>query len=73
MSLKRLYHSAGSLHRAFYAAFGSPSVGITWSVMSFLSSLFFLIYDEHNRPIIEPSPTRSPANSNANEQKSPHA
>jgi hypothetical protein len=49
MSLKRLYHSVSSAQAALYTAFGSPGLGITWAVMSFLGALLVLIYDQHNR------------------------
>ena len=53
MPLKRLYHSASCARAALYAAFGSPSLGITWSVVTFLSGLLYLIYDEHRRRNVE--------------------
>jgi len=34
---------------ALYSMFGSPSFGITWSIVTFLSGLVYLIYDEHKR------------------------
>jgi len=47
MPLKRLYQSVSCARAALYAAFGSPGFGITWSVVTFLSGLLYLIYDEH--------------------------
>jgi hypothetical protein len=38
---------------ALYATFGSPGFGITWSVVTFLSGLLYLIYDEHRRRNVE--------------------
>jgi hypothetical protein len=49
MPLKRFYQSLGCARAALYAAFGSPGLGITWSAVTFLSGLFYLIYDEHKR------------------------
>lgn len=49
MPLKRLYQSASCAKAALYSAFSSPSFGITWSVVTFLSGLVYLIYDEHKR------------------------
>lgn len=48
-----------SLHAAFYAAFGSPSLGITWSIVTFLSALLYLVYDKHNRRMIEAGPIKN--------------
>jgi hypothetical protein len=53
MPLKRLYHSASCARAALYAAFGSPGFGITWSVVTFLSGLLYLIYDEHRQRKVE--------------------
>jgi hypothetical protein len=49
MPLKRLYQSASCAKAALYSAFSSPSFGITWSVVTFLSGLVYLIYDDHKR------------------------
>jgi hypothetical protein len=49
MQLKRFYQSVSCVRAALYAAFGSPGFGITWSVVTFLSGLVYLIYDEHKR------------------------
>ena len=59
MPLKRLYRSVSCVHAALYTAFGSPGLGITWSVMTFLSALFYLIYDKHNRQTIEAAPKKA--------------
>lgn len=53
MQLKRLYQSLSCARAALYAAFGSPGFGITWSVVTFLSGLLYLIYDEHRRRNVE--------------------
>jgi hypothetical protein len=53
MPLKRLYQSVSCARAALYAAFGSPGFGITWSVVTFLSGLLYLIYDEHRRRNVE--------------------
>ncbi|HEU4344220.1 MAG TPA: hypothetical protein VFU31_21900 [Candidatus Binatia bacterium] len=49
MAFKRLYHSVMCARAALYSAFGSPSFGITWSLVTFLSGLLYLIYDDHKR------------------------
>jgi len=53
MLLKRLSQSVSCARAALYAAFGSPGFGITWSVVTFLSGLLYLIYDEHKRRNVE--------------------
>jgi hypothetical protein len=53
MPLKRLYQSVSGARAALYAAFGSPGFGITWSVVTFLSGLLYLIYAEHKRRNVE--------------------
>jgi hypothetical protein len=53
MPLKRLYQSVSCARAALYAAFGSPGFGITWSVVTFLSGLLYLIYDEYRRQNVE--------------------
>jgi len=53
MLLKRLSQSVSCARAALYAAFGSPGFGITWSVVTFLSGLLYLIYDEHRRRNVE--------------------
>jgi hypothetical protein len=53
MPLKRLYQSVNCARAALYAAFGSPGFGITWSVVTFLSGLLYLIYDERKRRNVE--------------------
>jgi hypothetical protein len=57
MPLKKLYHSVSCARAALYTAFGSPSCGITWSVVTFLAALLYLIYDEHKRQIVETAAT----------------
>lgn len=49
MPLKRLYRSVSCARDALYAGFSSPSFGITWSIVTFLSGLAYLIYDDHKR------------------------
>ena len=56
MPLKRLYRSVGCARDALYATFGSPSFGITWCILTFLSGLFYLIYDDHKRRKNEAGP-----------------
>jgi hypothetical protein len=46
MPFKRLYRSARA---AFYAGFGTPTFGITWSIVTFLSGLIYVIYDDRKR------------------------
>jgi hypothetical protein len=53
MRLKKLSQSVSCARAALYAAFGSPGFGITWSVVTFLSGLLYLIYDEHKRRNVE--------------------
>jgi hypothetical protein len=53
MLLKRLSQSVNCARAALYTAFGSPGFGITWSVVTFLSGLLYLIYDEHRRRNVE--------------------
>jgi|GEM_PF-2586410 hypothetical protein len=53
MLLKRLSQSVSCARAALYAAFGSPGFGITWSVVTFLSGMLYLIYDEHRRRNVE--------------------
>ena len=56
MALKRLYHSVSCARAAFYSAFGSPNLGVTWAVVTFLSGLFYLIYNQHRRQIVSAEP-----------------
>ncbi len=53
MPLKRLHQSVSCARAALYATFGSPGFGITWSVVTFLSGLLYLIYDEYRRRNVE--------------------
>lgn len=48
MLLKRLYQSVSSARAPLYSAFSSPGCGITLSVVTFLSGVLYLIYNEHN-------------------------
>jgi hypothetical protein len=49
MPLKRLYKSVSCARDALYTGFSSPSFGITWSILTFLSGLAYLIYNDHKR------------------------
>jgi hypothetical protein len=46
---KRLYHSVTHLRSVCYSAFGSPGLGITWSLVTLLTGLIYLFYDERKR------------------------
>ena len=46
---KRLYHSVMHVRSVCYSAFGSPGLGITWSLVTLLSGLIYLIYDQRKR------------------------
>ena len=49
MPLKRLCRSLSCARDALYAGFGTPSFGITWSIVTFLSGVAYLIYDDRKR------------------------
>jgi hypothetical protein len=49
MPFKRLYHSVMHVRSVCYSAFGTPGLGITWSLVTLLSGLLYLIYDERKR------------------------
>lgn len=49
MPFKRLYHSVTLVRSVCYSAFGSPGLGITWSLVTLLSGLIYFIYDERKR------------------------
>jgi hypothetical protein len=49
MAFKRLYHSVTRVRSVCYSAFGSPNLGITWSIVTLLSGLIYLIYNERKR------------------------
>jgi hypothetical protein len=49
MVLKSLYQLLSYTRAALYSAFSSPGCGITWAVVTFLSGVLYLIYDEHRR------------------------
>jgi hypothetical protein len=57
MSVKKLYHCVSGLRATFYSAFSSPSLGITWAIVTFLSGLLYLIYNERKRQIVEEAET----------------
>ena len=69
MPLKRLYQSVSCARAALYAAFGSPGFGITWSVVTFLSGLLYLIYDEHKRRNVEGGTKRMALNLKAHAKR----
>ena len=54
MPFKRLYHSVTHVRSVCYSAFGSPGLGITWSLVSLLSGLIYLIYDDRKRRNFQP-------------------
>ena len=54
ITFKRLYHSVTHARSVCYSAFGSPGLGITWSLVSLLSGLIYLIYDERKRRNFQP-------------------
>jgi len=49
MLLKNFYQSASYTRAALYSAFSSPGCGITWTIVTFLSGVLYLIYNEHKR------------------------
>ncbi len=49
MPIKRFYRSILHHRADLYLALSSPSFGIAWSVVTFLSGLLYLIYDDHKR------------------------
>jgi len=51
---KRLYHSVTQARSVCYSAFGSPGLGITWSLVTLLSGLIYLIYDDRKRRNFQP-------------------
>jgi hypothetical protein len=53
MGLRRLYHSVSSARAAFYSAFSAPNLGMTWAVVTFLSGLLYLIYNQHKSQTVE--------------------
>lgn len=53
MLLKKLYQSVSHTRSALYSAFSSPGCGITWCVVTFLSGVVYLIYNEHKRRNVE--------------------
>jgi len=48
-SFKKLYHSVTHVRTVFYSAFGSPGLGITWSLLTFGAGLVYLMYDQRKR------------------------
>lgn len=53
MLLEKFQESTRLVRDAFYSAFGSPGLGVTWSVVTFLSGLLYLIYKERKRRDVE--------------------
>ena len=53
-SLKKLYHSVTHVRTVFYSAFGSPGLGITWSLLSLGAGVMYLIYDQRKRRNLQP-------------------
>lgn len=49
MPLKRLRRSLSCARAAIYAGFGTPTFGITWSIVTFVSGLIYVIYDDRKR------------------------
>jgi hypothetical protein len=49
MPFQRLYCSVAHVRSVCYSAFGSPNLGITWSLVTLLSGLIYLIYNERKR------------------------
>ncbi|HEY7318852.1 MAG TPA: hypothetical protein VIE89_14855 [Candidatus Binatia bacterium] len=49
MPFKRLYRSLNCARAALYAGFGTPTFGITWSIVTFLTGLIYVIYDDRKR------------------------
>ena len=47
--IKRVRHSVMRVRSVCYSAFGSPGLGITWSLVTLLSGLIYLAYDERKR------------------------
>ena len=58
MPFERFQQSARLTRDAFYSAFSSPSYGITWSVVTFLTGLFYLVYRERRRRNLAAEPKR---------------
>ena len=54
MSFKKLYHSVTHVRTVCYSAFGSPGLGITWSLLSLGAGLIYLMYDERKRRHLRP-------------------
>ena len=53
-AFKKVYHSVTHVRTVFYSAFGSPGLGITWSVLTFGAGLIYLIYDQRKRRNFQP-------------------
>jgi hypothetical protein len=49
IAFKRLSHSVTHARSVCYSAFASPNLGITWSLVTLLSGLIYLIYHERKR------------------------
>ncbi len=53
-SFKKLYHSVTHVRTVFYSAFGSPGLGITWSLLTLGAGLVYLIHDQRKRRNLQP-------------------
>jgi hypothetical protein len=49
MLLRRLYQLVIYTRTALYSAVSSPGCGITWSIVTFLSGVLYLIYHERTQ------------------------
>jgi len=54
MPFKRFYHSVMNVRSVCYSAFSSPGLGITWSLVTLLSGLIYVIYDDRKRRNFQP-------------------
>jgi hypothetical protein len=61
MALKRLYDSVSCARAAFYSAFSSPNMGMTWAVVTFLTGVLYLIYNQLKPQIVEAELESEPA------------
>ena len=59
-TFKKLYHSVTHVRTVCYSAFGSPGLGITWSLLTFGAGLIYLIYDQRKRRNLQPDRQYAP-------------
>ncbi|MGH7796808.1 MAG: hypothetical protein ACREQ2_18240 [Candidatus Binatia bacterium] len=59
--MNKICQSVSSVRAALYAAFSSPNLGITWAMVTFLSGLLYLTYNEHKRQVVETRPEKDAA------------